>query len=149
MQWEHFAPDLQSFTVWGKGANGKGHKERVVPCDNAICQAIIAKYKGKAEDIPFVSRFNIFPKQLQRLCEKIARKAGIRRFGPHALRHYYVTTMIAAGVPLKVVSMIIAHANTAITEQVYTHLKRTHIMGWSHMLNDVDKKVTIAPNTMK
>jgi hypothetical protein len=35
--------------------NGKGHHERVVLCDNALCQAIIATYKGKSEDIPFVS----------------------------------------------------------------------------------------------
>lgn len=129
LSWECFSKDRATFEVFGKG-----RKRRVVPCDNAVCQAIITRYKDQP-DVPFVTRFAQTPYLLQNLCVVLARRAGIERFGPHALRHYYVTRMAELGVPIKVISMIIGHSNTEITEYVYTHLNTASVMGWSQKLN--------------
>jgi len=39
----------------------------------------------------------------------------------HDLRHTAASLMQAAGVPLRVVSELLGHADTDITQQVYTH----------------------------
>jgi integrase len=40
----------------------------------------------------------------------------------HGLRHGYASLMLAAGVPLKIVSEQIGHANIGITGDLYTHV---------------------------
>lgn len=51
-----------------------------------------------------------------------AAAAGVTGHSPHALRHTFATTALAAGVPLKVVSSILGHASTAVTAEIYSHV---------------------------
>jgi integrase len=49
----------------------------------------------------------------------VTRKAGVQvRF--HDLRHAFATFALKGGVPVKVVSEILGHSTTAITENLYT-----------------------------
>ena len=41
---------------------------------------------------------------------------------PHDVRHSYATAALAAGVPAKVVSERLGHANIAITMDTYSHV---------------------------
>jgi len=47
---------------------------------------------------------------------------GVPLVSPHALRHTAASLMLAAGVPLIVVSRQLGHANPNVTAQVYAHL---------------------------
>ena len=47
---------------------------------------------------------------------------GVPLVSPHGLRHTAASLMLAAGVPLIVVSRQLGHANPNITAQVYAHL---------------------------
>jgi len=40
----------------------------------------------------------------------------------HDLRHSAATVLIAAGVPLKVVSELLGHSSVAITADIYAHV---------------------------
>ncbi len=40
----------------------------------------------------------------------------------HGLRHTHATALIAAGVPVKVVSERLGHASVLITQDIYTHV---------------------------
>jgi integrase len=40
----------------------------------------------------------------------------------HGLRHSHVTHLIKSGVPVKVISARVGHANTNITNDIYGHL---------------------------
>lgn len=48
--------------------------------------------------------------------------AGVTGYSPHALRHTFATTALAAGVPVNVVSSILGHASTAVTTEIYAHV---------------------------
>jgi integrase len=50
------------------------------------------------------------------------RKAGVPRIRFHDLRHTAATLMIAAGVPVKVVSEMLGHADVATTLRIYAHV---------------------------
>jgi integrase len=47
---------------------------------------------------------------------------GLPRLTPHQLRHTHASLMLAAGVPVKVVSDRLGHAQISITLDIYTHL---------------------------
>jgi Phage integrase family len=49
------------------------------------------------------------------------RRAGFAAFRLHDLRHFMATTMLAAGVPVPVVSERLCHARTSTTVNIYAH----------------------------
>jgi integrase len=53
---------------------------------------------------------------------RLLRRAGLPRIRPHDLRHTSATLLLARGVPVKVVSEMLGHANVGITLSVYGHV---------------------------
>ena len=49
------------------------------------------------------------------------RRAGLAAFRLVDLRHFMATTMLAAGVPVPVVSQRLCHARTSTTVNIYAH----------------------------
>ena len=49
------------------------------------------------------------------------RRAGLASFRLHDLRHFMATAMLAAGVPVPVVSERLCHARTSTTVNIYAH----------------------------
>jgi len=50
------------------------------------------------------------------------RAAGLPKIRLHDVRHSYATAALAAGIPAKVVSERLGHANIAITMDTYSHV---------------------------
>jgi site-specific recombinase XerD len=63
------------------------------------------------------------PRNALRALKVAAKRASLpSTVGLHTLRHSAASVMLAAGVPLKVVSEIFGHASVAITGDVYGHV---------------------------
>lgn len=101
---------------------GKGRRFRMIPL-NKTCQTILNNVPRKL-DSTTMNLVKSYEAQdsLYRLCNKLARHAGIPRFGPHALRHYFATALYKKGIPIQFISAILGHANTSTTEKIYIHL---------------------------
>ena len=126
--WENIFPDFSGFFVLGKG-----RKQRIVPL-NAICQKLLKKYEPNHNTyIPFVQKYQT-AESLYYLCQRLAKRAGIPGFGPHAVRHFFATRLVRAGVPLIKVSRILGHSSVQITEQIYIHLLPQDFMGATDVL---------------
>lgn len=52
----------------------------------------------------------------------LLKHAGLPRIRPHGLRHTAATLLLARGVPVKVVSEMLDHANVGITLSIYGHV---------------------------
>ena len=125
--------DMVSLTVVGKG-----RKRRTVPL-NDVCQRILTELRngGGPEDHIFVSVSSKKSQNGQSLgrtaftqqCNKIAEKAGIPRFGPHALRHWFATKLLLKGVPVAHVSRLMGHGSIKITETTYIHILPDDLAG--------------------
>lgn len=116
---------------------GKGEKHRIVPLLPSTAEAL----KGYIERNPKDSLF-VFPgngktgyaeiynieKTLRRACKR----AGVRPFSPHGLRHFYATEMLKSGAKLEVVGRILGHSSIGITADIYRHV-RTGEMHQEHM----------------
>ncbi len=62
------------------------------------------------------------PTWVTKAFERLAADAGLPSLTLHGLRHSYATAGLAAGVPVKVMSERLGHANTAITSDLYQHV---------------------------
>lgn len=114
---------------------GKGGRERLVPLGDAACEALelwLKKVRGQLKpscDRVFVSR-NGRPLSRQAVWQRIgfqARQAGIEEpVYPHRLRHSFATHLLDHGADLRVVQLLLGHADLATT-QIYTHVSRARL----------------------
>jgi integrase len=99
---------------------------RDVPLTNRSL-ALLKKLKVKQQSkspIVFCSQKGTYinPENYTRTFNKILKKAELKGFSPHCLRHSYATRCFEEGVPLKTVSDILGHSKTGITSDIYTHV---------------------------
>lgn len=64
----------------------------------------------------------IHPHAISQTFERIARRAGVSMIRLHDLRHTHGTLLIAAGVPVEVVSERLGHATPTFTIETYQHV---------------------------
>ncbi len=106
---------------------GKGNKERIVPVNDRSRDAIKAYLPTLEPGVflfpahgegGFVSR-QVFARDLKGL----AARAGIAtaRVAPHVLRHAFASHLLQNGADLRVVQMLLGHADISTT-QIYTHV---------------------------
>lgn len=65
------------------------------------------------------------PRFLDKTLRNIATAAGFpeeKIYGMHSLRHTFATRLFAAGTEVKVVSELLGHSNTKLTENIYIHV---------------------------
>jgi integrase/recombinase XerD len=116
---------------------GKGSKERLSPLgEEAI--AWIQRYqkearpellRGKRSEALFVTaRGGPMTRQaFWKIVQRHARAAGIpRAISPHTLRHAFATHLINHGADLRVVQLLLGHADISTT-QIYTHVARERL----------------------
>ena len=64
----------------------------------------------------------LHPERFSKWFEQHTRAAGLPKIRLHDVRHSYATAALAAGIPAKIVSERLGHANIAITMDTYSHV---------------------------
>lgn len=116
---------------------GKGSKERVVPMgeearawvDRYAKRARPALLRGRIAEAMFVTqRGSAMTRQMfWKLIRRYAVVADIRApLSPHGLRHAFATHLLNHGADLRVVQMLLGHADISTT-QIYTHVARERL----------------------
>lgn len=118
--------------------DGKGGQQRMVPVSTRA-RAALSRWldvrAGKSRD---KSRF-LFPSigasghltrvRLFQLLRELALRAGLppERVSPHVLRHAFATHLLEGGADLRVLQMMLGHADIATT-QIYTHVDSARLV---------------------
>ena len=116
---------------------GKGSKERLVPfgaeamdwTERYLAQARDVILGGQRSDALFVTaRGSAMTRQMfWTLVKRHALTAGIRSpLSPHTLRHAFATHLLNHGADLRVVQLLLGHADIATTT-IYTHVARERL----------------------
>jgi len=116
---------------------GKGARERVVPLgeearrwtERYLLEARPQLLSGRSADAVFVTRraAAMSRQMFWKLIKRYALLAGIRApLTPHGLRHAFATHLLNHGADLRVVQMLLGHADISTT-QIYTHVARERL----------------------
>ena len=118
--------------------NGKGGKERLVPFGGEaglwirryLAEARTPLLEGKTTDAGFVGRHTGTSLSRQAFWVLIKRYATIANIpvalSPHTLRHAFATHLLNHGADLRVVQLLLGHADISTT-QIYTHVARERL----------------------
>jgi integrase/recombinase XerD len=118
--------------------NGKGGKERLVPFGGEagqwlrryLSEARTLLLEGKTSDAVFVGRHTGTGLTRQAFWALIKRYATIANIpvalSPHTLRHAFATHLLNHGADLRVVQILLGHADISTT-QIYTHVARERL----------------------
>ncbi|MBS1143619.1 MAG: xerD [Proteobacteria bacterium] len=119
-------------------ALGKGSKERLVPLGQLAIEWI-QRYLNEArpdilngqqsDDLFVTARGSAMTRQaFWQLVKRYALIAGIapEKLSPHVLRHAFATHLLNHGADLRVVQLLLGHADISTT-QIYTHVARERL----------------------
>jgi len=76
-------------------------------------------------------------RNLIRAHKRLLKRAGVPYKNFHAIRHTYATKLFERGVPLKVVSELLGHADVSTTANIYTHVMPKEKITAVETLNDL------------
>jgi len=107
---------------------GKGNKERYVPMNDVMCEALqeyLAAYsRPHDEESLFLSKKGggLSTRGVGYIVSKYGKKAGIvKKLSPHKLRHTCATHLLRSGQGLEVVRDLLGHSSISTT-QIYIHV---------------------------
>jgi integrase/recombinase XerD len=110
---------------------GKGSKERVVPMvapavaklELYLSQGRPRLLQGRPSPYVFLNRRGgkLTRQGFWKILKNYARELGVRDLSPHTLRHSFATHLLSRGANLRVLQLLLGHADLATT-QIYTHL---------------------------
>jgi integrase/recombinase XerD len=116
---------------------GKGNKERLVPLGEValdwlrryFAESRAVLLAGKISDVLFVTArgCGMTRQMFWYLIKKHAHNVGLAKpLSPHTLRHAFATHLLNHGADLRVVQMLLGHADISTT-QIYTHVARERL----------------------
>ena len=113
---------------------GKGGQQRMVPVSNRARQALSRwlVLHGGAGKFLFPSsakQGHLTRVRLFQLLRALAARAGLdsEKVSPHVLRHAFATHLLEGGADLRVLQMLLGHADIATT-QIYTHVDSARLV---------------------
>ncbi len=135
---------------------GKGGQQRMVPVSTRA-QSALSRWlalRGQGSKVLFPSRrgasgisgSHITRIRLFQLLRGLAMRAGIapEKVSPHVLRHAFATHLLEGGADLRVLQMLLGHADIATT-QIYTHVDSARLVALVNACHPLADRA-LAPN---
>ena len=121
--------DLKARKLWVQRSDWQGHldapkngKSRVIPLNDTAVDAIKRCSHLKSEWLICKSDGSRYSKDhYAAALKRIRRRAGLRQFNWHLMRHTFASILVSRGTPLRVVQELLGHASITMTQR-YTHM---------------------------
>lgn len=140
LQWQDFNPETRLLVVRralshittkevGVGSTKTG-KVRVIALDDTLVRILeehreATPYQKPSDCIcSHADGTFLIPQAFTKYCGSLMKRLGLA-ITLHGLRHTHATALIAAGVPVKVISERLGHSSVVITQDIYGHVLPT------------------------
>jgi site-specific recombinase XerD len=124
--------------------SGKGDKDRAIPLADDL-RGPLFSYIRRESISPAAPVFAVGPKHIYTIIRKYARAAGFD-ISPHALRHYFATTLLEKGARLPAIQELLGHASIETTA-VYLDMVPRHLQSSVSLLNG-SLSLSVTPNNI-
>lgn len=106
---------------------GKGAKERIVLIDPQTLK-MLQEFKRRVSPMSDEDRvLGISIRTVQYIVKTLRDRAGLnKKVTPHVLRHSFATSLLEAGVDIRIIQELLGHSSLNTT-QIYTHVTREHL----------------------
>jgi integrase len=125
VRWRDVNFDLNTLLVTGGEAGTKNREQRTVPLFAGVRRLLESILKERGE---ITKEDRIFGfKNIRQALGSACRRAGLPRFGHHALRHFFCSNAIEAGVDFKAIAGWLGHKDGGVlAAKTYGHLRNEH-----------------------
>ncbi len=118
-------------TLWTRKRKGGNREPRDVPMVQRLYDILWHRYERRDSDMPWVFWHTYWSRKLgqnvqgryndrKKIMRSLCRKAGVKYFRFHALRHLTASILDDMGVPIGAIQRILGHQNRRTTE-IYLH----------------------------
>jgi integrase len=124
LKWEDVDLKEKSITIW----NTKNKEKRVIPMNSMVCNTILNIDKRPDSDYIFTrhdGQDKFTDDYITHIFQGVVKKAGIKDFHFHDLRHVFASWLVMKGVDLKTVQELLGHKDFRMTLR-YSHLSQDH-----------------------
>ncbi len=125
MVWGDVNFELKTFTIAGKGSGETG-KSRTVPLFPPLERLLLA-LRSRLPQPPKPTDRIFHIKSAMTSLKRSCRKLGLSEFNHHAMRHFFCSNCIEAGVDFKVIAGWLGHVDGGVlVARTYGHLRDVH-----------------------
>jgi integrase len=125
VQWDDVSFARNTLTITGGEHGTKNHEFRVIPLFPALARQLTALRVANSKATANTRIFSIdsAKKSLASACKR----AGLPHLGHHAMRHFFCSNAIEAGIDFKVIAEWLGHKDGGIlVAKTYGHLRAEH-----------------------
>ena len=131
LTWADVNFDDRYVVLYTRKKKGSNRTPRKVPMTNKLYEVLSRRFKCRSKDIPWVfwhrywsrkeQQWVVGPyKERKKFMQTLCKKAGVKYFRFHPLRHYGASMMDSANINIGSIQRILGHENRTTTE-VYLH----------------------------
>jgi integrase len=148
VRWRDVDFDLNTLLVTGGETGTKNHEDRTIPLFAGLRRLLESIMKDCGE---ITKEDRIFGfKDIRQALGSACRRAGLPRFGHHALRHFFCSNAIEAGVDFKAIAGWLGHKDGGVlAAKTYGHLRNEHSAAMAQRMTfDADAQSEL-PNVIR
>jgi integrase len=133
--------DFRRRIITVRAAYAKSGESRSVPMNKVLTETLKAiRINNSSTDVVFQSRHGTPYRSFRTSFERAVRRAGIKDFTFHDLRHTFASRLVMRGADLPTVKELMGHKKIEMTLR-YTHLSSDHKRRAVDLLDDSEGKV--------
>jgi integrase len=124
MKWEDVNFDEGKVRLWTRKRTGGNLECEWIPMTDDLCQALIQQRQYNLTHWVFLNPKTAKPYSLrQRWMIQLCKKASVKPFGIHAIRHLTASILAQSNTPMILIREILRHKNLATTERYIRRLE--------------------------
>lgn len=131
LRWEEVNFQSRCMILYTRKKKGGHLTPRRVPMSGRLYELLLRRYQHRDKRIPWVfwhrywnrraDEWMVGPyKERKKIMKSLCKKAGVKYFRFHALRHFGASLLDSANVPIGSIQRLLGHENRATTE-IYLH----------------------------